>query len=101
MADKYIDPRHFMPPYVVDLRNEPEPNDFYTAEDFLLNEQFVLPEETVGDENQVPLEVPTSFDVVAQYVRPQKDGTFLVDVEIELPDVENATDFDIRTAVIT
>jgi len=99
--DKYLDPRHFAPPYVVDLRNEKDPGeDLYSDEDWLLNEEY-SPEEDADQEIVVSLEVPTSFEIVGQYVRPQKNGTFLVDVEIELPDIEEAVDFEIRTAMDT
>jgi len=97
---KYVDPRHFAPPYVTDIRNEVEPEDgAFSDEDYLLNRQFIDDEEDPEQFDEPTIKIPTSFDVVAQYVRPQGDGTFLVDVEIEIPDDTDVYDFEIRTAV--
>jgi len=97
---RYIDPVHAVPPYVVDLRNQKEPEeDYYSDQDYFENAPG--PEEGIEEGNDTTVSAPTSFDIVGQYVRPQKDGTFLIDVEIEVPDIDGVQDFEIRTAVDT
>lgn len=103
MADKEIDPRFFLPPNVVDLGYKDitsptddnqngqdidvtiNPDDYYTGE---------VTEPESSDENR--LLPPDYIELVSQTARVASGGTVVVDVVIDVEDVANASQFDVR-----
>lgn len=87
-----IDSHFFVPKGVVDVRqaNDDDYAATYTADD-TAQDPPILDTPTAA----VPMP-PTSYQIVDQYVRISADGTAVVDVTIEFPDVAGINTIDVR-----
>lgn len=93
-----LDPRFFKPPNVIDIRdaNSRDGSDYYddgpgdsgggTGSDPIVDPEIEIPRP------------PTSFEVVGQIVRTQPDGSQVVDVTLEVPDMPGVKEYEVRVA---
>jgi hypothetical protein len=104
--DVVIDPNFFLPPGVVDARypNELEQNteeisDVVDVDDVLVVESDMTvnePQETDEDSETGKLYPPDTVIVVSQQVRFDEAGSQVVDVILEIPDVDDSIQIDVR-----
>lgn len=93
-VQKIIDSHFFVPAGAIDIRQENNTDSefIYTATDI------------ASDNNQPTLETPTStvpmpptsFEIVSQRVRISADGTAVVDVTLQFPDIPGVDHIDVR-----
>lgn len=94
--DIEIDPRFFVPPGVVDVRQQNRENgEYYYDEDTLAVEGPVLE----YPEAVLPMP-PSSYEIVDQRVRIAPDGRAVVDVTVEFPDVQGIYSIDVRVTTV-
>lgn len=104
--DVIIDPNFFLPPGVVDARypNEievttDEVDDVVDTDDVLDADSDVIleePEETGEDNDTTLLYPPDTAIVVSQTLRFDGTGKQVVDVILEVPDVQDSIQVDVR-----
>ncbi|AIW02565.1 hypothetical protein AXJ18_gp209 [Streptomyces phage Jay2Jay] len=104
--DVVIDPNFFLPPGVVDARypNEievttDEITDVVDTDDVLDADSDTIldePEETGEDNDTVILYPPDTVIVVSQTIRFDGSGKQVVDVILEVPDVQDSIQVDVR-----
>lgn len=104
--DVVIDPNFFLPPGVVDARypNEievttDEITDVVDTDDILDADSDTTldePEETGEDNDTVILYPPDTVIVVSQTIRFDGSGKQVVDVILEVPDVQDSIQVDVR-----
>ncbi|ASR76494.1 hypothetical protein SEA_TRIBUTE_60 [Streptomyces phage Tribute] len=104
--DVVIDPNFFLPPGVVDARypNEievttDEITDVIDTDDILdadSDTNLDEPEETGEDNDTVILYPPDTAIVVSQTIRFDGSGKQVVDVILEIPDVQDSIQVDVR-----
>jgi len=105
MAEKEIDPRFFLPPNVVDLGykdTSSQTDDNPTEQDI---DAVVNPDDYVTGEitemegtgtDEGRLLPPDYIELVSQTARVASGGTVVVDVVIDVEDIANASQFDVR-----
>jgi hypothetical protein len=89
-----IDPNFFVPPGVVDARQANKEN----------GEFFYAPGDVASAGDAPILDIPqatipmppTSYEIVAQHVRHSPDGSTVVDVTIEFPEIPGVASIDVR-----
>lgn len=103
MAEQEIDPRFFLPPNVVDLgykdsvpdtddfQNEQSIDQVVTADDYVVEEV-----DNTGGADENRLLPPDYVELVSQTARVTSGGGVVVDVVIDVEDVANASQFDVR-----
>jgi hypothetical protein len=104
--DVVIDPNFFLPPGVVDARypneievNTDEIDTVIDADDVLDADSDVIidePEETGEDNDTVIIYPPDTAIVVSQTIRFDGTGQQVVDVILEVPDVDDSIQIDVR-----
>ena len=104
MADKEIHPRFFLPPNVVGLgykNTTEETDDFNNADNvelIITDADFITDSaEDVGGMDENRLLPPDYIELISQTARVTSGGT-VVDVVIDIEDVSNASQFDIKRA---
>lgn len=89
-----IDRHFFVPVGAVDIRQQNEADSEFSyspgtiAQD---NNQPILQQPT----DTVPMP-PTSYEIVSQHVRISSDGTAVVDVTLQFPDIPGVDHIDVR-----
>lgn len=94
-----IDPRFFVPPGVIDVRERTadESAQIYDVDTTVVSGEDVQPPAPDSINDGTRLATPSSITVVTpQTVRFAPDGTQVVDVILEIADVEGATNYDVR-----
>ncbi|WXW92555.1 hypothetical protein SEA_ENYGMA_64 [Streptomyces phage Enygma] len=106
--DVIIDPNFFLPPGVVDARypdeienDQEEITDVIDTDDVLDIDSDSLaevdePEETGEDNDTTTLLPPDTVIVVSQTIRVSDNGQQVVDVILEVPDVDESIQIDVR-----
>lgn len=104
MAAKEIDPRFFLPPNVIDLgyKDISAPTDDNPTEQDI--DAVVTPDDYITDNDETNgtgsdegrLLPPDYVELVSQTARVASGGTVVVDVVIDVEDVANASQFDVR-----
>lgn len=87
-----IDPNFFVPPGLVDARqqNKEDGEFYYTPADVAVAAPILdIPTATI------PMP-PTSYEIIEQHVRHSPDGTTVVDVTIDFPDISGVASIDVR-----
>ncbi|AXH66571.1 hypothetical protein SEA_SPILLED_65 [Streptomyces phage Spilled] len=106
--DVIIDPNFFLPPGVVDARypdeievDQEETTDVIDTDDVIDVDSDTLsevdePEETGEDNETSVLLPPDTVIVVSQTIRVGENGQQVVDVVLEVPDVDESIQIDVR-----
>jgi len=106
--DIILDPNFFLPPGVVDARypdeievDQEETTDVIDTDDVLDVDSDTLsevdePEETGEDNETSVLLPPDTVIVVSQTIRAGENGQQVVDVILEVPDVDESIQIDVR-----
>lgn len=92
-----IDPRFFVPPGAVDMRQADLSN--YQAS-YTPTTTAVQGPILNKPSAKVPMP-PTSYQVVDQHVRVSADGSTVVDVTVEFPDIPGVNSIDVRVTKAT
>jgi hypothetical protein len=103
--DVVIDPNFFLPPGVVDARypngtevDQNEVDETTDVEDAPVEIVFDEPAETDEDNDVTTLYPPDSVIVVSQTIRTGDNGQQVVDVILEVEDVSDSIQVDVRMA---
>lgn len=104
--DVVINPNFFLPPGVVDARypdeledNTEEIDDVIDSDDVLVIEADMVinePQETDEDNDMTKLYPPDTVIVVSQQIRFDEAGSQVVDVILDIPDVDDSIQIDVR-----
>lgn len=90
--DIEIDPRFFIPPGLIDVRQSNKQNSEYIYDDSTRAVEGPILETPTS---VVPI-APTSYSIVSQRVRTSSDGRAVVDVLVEFPDIPGVQSIDIQ-----
>jgi hypothetical protein len=92
--DVVVDPHFFVPSGIIDARNDNlEDGSTYYDASSLASDGPVL----YSTESSIPTP-PSDFTVVKQDVRTASDGSSVIDVTIEFPDVIGVTTIDVKVS---
>lgn len=100
-----VDPNFFVPEGVVGIVvGEPATEKAPSEEDYreVIDDGYFAPVDTIGPLTDTVsgsteiLGVPTNITIVSQDVRVLPNGSALVDVVINIPDVRGATNYEVR-----
>lgn len=90
--DIVIDPHFFVPPGVVDVRQEAEGNAEFFYDTSTQAAPSGIPSTTTAD---IP-SLPASYSIFEQRVRISADGTSVVDVTLDFPDTTGVYSIDVQ-----
>lgn len=92
--DIELDPRFFVPPGVIDVRQENNENTDYI---YAANPEIIADGGPVLERSDSPIpNAPSGYRIVSQKLRTAPDGRVVVDVELEFPNI-GVYGIDVRT----
>jgi len=90
-----LDKQFFVPPNVVDVR-QIQSTDITSGDTGAVDTEEIVDIPGTGDVDYAGLATVDSIEIVSQTVKVGTGGTATVDVIIEVPDLDNITNYEVR-----